>query len=81
MRVGFIGLGNMGSGMSRNLIRAGHDLIAYNRTRSRAEELQRLGAKVADTPAAAAAGVEALITMLADDRALQVIPPYSRGTA
>jgi 3-hydroxyisobutyrate dehydrogenase-like beta-hydroxyacid dehydrogenase len=71
MRVGFIGLGNMGSGMSRNLIRAGHDLIAYNRTRSRAEELQRLGAKVADTPAAAAAGVETLITMLADDRAVQ----------
>jgi 3-hydroxyisobutyrate dehydrogenase-like beta-hydroxyacid dehydrogenase len=71
MKVGFIGLGNMGSGMARNLIRAGHDLVVYNRTRSRAEELQRLSAKVADTPAAAAAGVEALVTMLADDRAVQ----------
>jgi 3-hydroxyisobutyrate dehydrogenase-like beta-hydroxyacid dehydrogenase len=71
MKVGFIGLGNMGAGMSRNLIRAGYDLVVYNRTRSRAEELQRLGAKVADTPSAAAAGAEALITMLADDRAVQ----------
>ena len=71
MKIGFIGLGNMGAGMARNLIKAGHDLIVYNRTRSRAEELQRLGAKVADTPAAAAARTEALITMLADDRAVQ----------
>jgi 3-hydroxyisobutyrate dehydrogenase-like beta-hydroxyacid dehydrogenase len=57
--------------MSRNLVKAGHDLVVYNRTRSRTEELQRLGAKIADTPAAAAAGAEALITMLADDRAVQ----------
>ena len=71
MKIGFIGLGNMGAAMARNLIKAGHDLIVYNRTRSRAEELQRLGAKVADAPATAAAGTEALITMLADDRAVQ----------
>jgi 3-hydroxyisobutyrate dehydrogenase-like beta-hydroxyacid dehydrogenase len=71
MKVGFIGLGNMGLGMSRNLVKAGHDLVVYNRTRSRTEELQRLGAKIADTPAAAAAGAEVLITMLADDRAVQ----------
>jgi 3-hydroxyisobutyrate dehydrogenase-like beta-hydroxyacid dehydrogenase len=45
--------------------------VVYNRTRSRTEELQRLGAKIADTPAAAAAGAEVLITMLADDRAVQ----------
>jgi 3-hydroxyisobutyrate dehydrogenase-like beta-hydroxyacid dehydrogenase len=73
MKIGFIGLGNMGAGMARNLIKAGHDLIVYNRTRSRAEELQRLGAKVADTPGTAAAGTEALITMLADDRAVQEV--------
>ncbi len=71
MKVGFIGLGNMGLGMSRNLVKAGHDLVVYNRTRSRTEELQRLGAKVVETPAAAAAGAEVLITMLADDRAVQ----------
>jgi 3-hydroxyisobutyrate dehydrogenase-like beta-hydroxyacid dehydrogenase len=71
MKVGFIGLGNMGAGMSRNLIKAGHDLIVYNRTRSRAEELQHLGAKVANCASEAAAGAEALITMLADDGAVQ----------
>jgi 3-hydroxyisobutyrate dehydrogenase-like beta-hydroxyacid dehydrogenase len=71
MKVGFIGLGGMGAGMSRNLIKAGHDLVVYNRTRSRAQELQSLGAKVADTASEAAVGVEALISMLADDRAVQ----------
>ena len=71
MKVGFIGLGSMGAGMSRNLIKAGHDLVVYNRTRSRAQEIQSLGAKVADTASEAAVGVEALITMLADDRAVQ----------
>jgi 3-hydroxyisobutyrate dehydrogenase-like beta-hydroxyacid dehydrogenase len=57
--------------MSRNLIKAGHDLVVYNRTRSRAQEMRSLGAKVADTASEAAAGVEVLITMLADDRAVQ----------
>jgi len=71
MKVGFIGLGSMGSGMSRNLLKAGHELVVYNRTQSAAEELGRLGAKVADSPSNVAAGVEALITMLADDRAVQ----------
>ena len=71
MKVGFIGLGSMGSGMARNLIKAGHTLVVYNRTRSRAEELRPLGAQVAATPGEAAAGAEAVITMLADDRALE----------
>jgi 3-hydroxyisobutyrate dehydrogenase-like beta-hydroxyacid dehydrogenase len=71
MKVGFIGLGSMGTGMSRNLIKAGHDLVVYNRTRSRVQEMQSLGAKVADSPSEAAVGAEALITMLADDRAVQ----------
>src|SRR2546428_124035 len=71
MRVGFIGLGKMGSAMARNLIKARHSLVLHNRTRSRAEELQPLGAEVAGTPGEAASGVEALITMLADDRAVE----------
>lgn len=70
MKVGFIGLGNMGMPMARNLIRAGHELIVYNRTRSRAEELQADGARVADSPAEAARDAEVLITMLADDHAV-----------
>jgi 3-hydroxyisobutyrate dehydrogenase-like beta-hydroxyacid dehydrogenase len=71
MKVGFIGLGKMGSAMARNLIKAGHALVLYNRTRSRVEELQPLGAEVAGTPGEAASGVEALITMLADDYAVE----------
>ena len=71
MEVGFIGLGNMGSAIARNLAKAGHSLRVYNRTRARAEEFRALGATVAATPGEAASGVEVLITMLADDHALE----------
>lgn len=71
MNVGFIGLGNMGSAMARNLIKAGHTLTVYNRTRSRSEELLSVGATVAGTPGEAASGAEALITIVADDRAVE----------
>lgn len=56
-RVGFIGIGLMGSGMARNLVAAGHDVVVWNRTRSKAEAVA--GATVADSPAdvAASAGV------------------------
>ena len=50
MKIGFVGLGSMGSGIARNLIKAGHALTVYNRTKSRAEDLRPLGAKVAETP-------------------------------
>lgn len=70
MKVGFVGLGAMGSAMARNLLKAGHEVTVYNRTRARAEELARDGAKVAASPAETAAG-EVVITMLADDHALE----------
>jgi 3-hydroxyisobutyrate dehydrogenase-like beta-hydroxyacid dehydrogenase len=63
----------MGQSMARNLIRAGHRLTVYNRTRQRAEALGSEGARVADTPADAAADAEVLITMLSDDRAARSI--------
>ena len=50
MKVGFIGLGSMGLPMATNLLKAGHDLIVYNRTRGRAEDLAKQGAKVAGSP-------------------------------
>jgi 3-hydroxyisobutyrate dehydrogenase-like beta-hydroxyacid dehydrogenase len=71
MKVGFIGLGMMGSGMARNLIKAGHTLVVFNRTRSRAQELAQQGVSVAANPGEAAASAEVLITMLADDHALE----------
>jgi len=80
MKVGFIGLGNMGSTIARNLIKAGHDLTVYNRTRSRAEAFASLGASVAETPAEAAFDADALITMLADDRAVEDVI-FSPGNA
>ena len=73
MKVGFIGLGNMGSAIARNLIKAGHDLRVYNRTRSRAEAFASLGARIAETPSEAAADAEVLITMLADDAAVEAV--------
>jgi 3-hydroxyisobutyrate dehydrogenase-like beta-hydroxyacid dehydrogenase len=63
----------MGSGIARSMIGAGHDLAVYNRTRSRAEALAGEGAHVADSPADAATGVEVLVTMLADDRAVEQV--------
>ncbi|MGH8912363.1 MAG: NAD(P)-dependent oxidoreductase, partial [Acidimicrobiia bacterium] len=47
--IGFAGIGIMGSGMATNLVTAGHDVVVWNRTRSKAEEIE--GARVADTPA------------------------------
>ncbi len=73
MKVGFIGLGNMGSAIARKLIQAGHTLTVYNRTRARAEQFASLGARVAGTPAEAAVDAEALITMLADDTAVEAV--------
>jgi len=71
MRVGFIGLGNMGMPMARNLLAAGHQVRAYNRTLARAQELASEGAEVARTPAEAARDAEVLVTMLADDAAVE----------
>jgi 3-hydroxyisobutyrate dehydrogenase-like beta-hydroxyacid dehydrogenase len=71
MKISFIGLGSMGLPMARNLFSAGHDLTIYNRTRSRADELGRQGARVAASPREAAQGADILITMLADDSAVE----------
>lgn len=73
MRIGFIGLGNMGSPMAGNLIKAGHLLTVYNRTPSRAEKFRSLGGRIAASPAEAASDAEVLITMLADDRAVEEV--------
>src|SRR5258708_1551439 len=72
MDVGFIGLGNMGAGIARSLLRAGHRLTGYNRTRGRAEALRKDGASVAVSVAEACRG-EAVLTMLADDAALESV--------
>jgi 3-hydroxyisobutyrate dehydrogenase-like beta-hydroxyacid dehydrogenase len=72
MKIGFIGLGGMGSGMAMNLLKGGHDVTLYNRTRAKAEALIDNGAKVADT-ISQACQAEAVCTMLADDNAVESV--------
>jgi 2-hydroxy-3-oxopropionate reductase len=62
--VGFVGLGIMGKPMAENLLEAGYDLVAHNRTRHKAEELD--GATVADSPKEVAQNSDIIITMLPD---------------
>ncbi len=70
MDVGLIGLGKMGTGMAKSLLRAGHRVTVFNRTQTRAQALRADGAIVASSPAdACRAGI--VITMLADDAALE----------
>jgi 3-hydroxyisobutyrate dehydrogenase-like beta-hydroxyacid dehydrogenase len=80
MKVGFIGLGNMGSGMAANLIKAGHELTVYNRTQAKAQALVNQGARYAANIADACRG-EAVITMLADDNALEAVVFGDSGVA
>ena len=63
-RIGFIGIGLMGAPMAANLIRAGFRVQVWNRTASRCDPLLELGATLATSPAEAARGVEATLTML-----------------
>ena len=72
MRVGFIGLGNMGTGMALNTLAAGNEVTVYNRTASRMQPLVEKGAKAADSVKDACWG-EAVVTMLADDRAIEAV--------
>lgn len=70
--VGFIGLGNMGSAMATRLLEAGFDVTVYNRSPGKAEALAARGATVATTVAQACAG-DVVITMLANDDALDAV--------
>lgn len=72
MKVGFIGLGHMGRGMAGRLLEAGHDVTVYNRTSGKAQALIERGAHLAGRVADACQG-DAVITMLADDRAVEKV--------
>jgi 3-hydroxyisobutyrate dehydrogenase-like beta-hydroxyacid dehydrogenase len=70
MKIGFLGLGQMGQGMAGNLVKAGHAVRVYNRTAGKTSALVDLGAEAAQSVAEACAG-EAVVTMLADDKAVE----------
>ena len=72
MDVGFIGLGQMGAGMAANLVKAGYRVTVFNRTPARAAPLLAAGATAAEKLAEACRG-DAVITMVADDDALEAV--------
>lgn len=78
MRVGFIGIGRMGAGMAMNLIKAGHEVTVYNRTHRKAHALAEQGAHPAASIADACRG-DAVITMLADDAAVEEVVFGAKG--
>lgn len=65
-RIGFIGLGNMGGGMAARLAESGYQIAVYNRTRSKAEDAEKLGARVAASPADAARDADVVMLSLAN---------------
>jgi len=72
MKVGFIGLGRMGSAMAANLLKAGHEVAVWNRSPDKADPLVEAGARRATSPRDAAEG-EVVMTMLADDTAVEAV--------
>ena len=66
MKVGFVGLGLMGAPMSRNLLKAGHTVKAWNRTKSKVDEFVADGGEAASSPENAATDVDVVITIVTD---------------
>ena len=66
MKVAFIGMGTMGVGMARNILKAGHDVIVHNRTRHKEESLAAEGAQRAASPREASAGAEIIVVCVSD---------------
>ena len=81
MKLAFIGLGRMGAGIARNLLRAGHDLTVYNRTPEKAQALANNGAHIAASAPDAVRNCEAVFTMLADDAAVADVVLEPEGIA
>ena len=75
MKIGFVGLGRMGGNMTRRLSRAGHDVVAYNRTHAVARQLADGEARVT-----AATSIEALVGLLAAPRAIWIMVPAGGPT-
>ena len=72
-KVGFIGLGRMGHGMAGRYLDAGFTVAVWNRSKAKAEDLIARGARWASSPADAADGADAVVTMVADDEASRAV--------
>ncbi len=71
--LGFVGLGAMGSRLSRRLLEAGYPVVGYNRTPEKARDLVKAGLRVAGSPRAVAETAEAVFTMVTDNAALRAV--------
>lgn len=71
--VAFIGLGRMGRGMAGRYLDGGFTVAVWNRSKARADDLVARGARRANSPADAAAGADAIVTMVADDQASRAV--------
>jgi 3-hydroxyisobutyrate dehydrogenase-like beta-hydroxyacid dehydrogenase len=80
-KVGFMGLGIMGSAMAGNILKAGYPLTVYNRTKAKTEPLAQAGAQVADTPLALAEAVDVVIAMVTGPDALYELLWGEKGAA
>ena len=78
-QLAFVGLGAMGSRLTRRLLEARHSVAGYNRTPSKARELEAAGLKIAATPRAAAEGAAVVFSMVTDDAALRAVALGSDG--
>jgi 3-hydroxyisobutyrate dehydrogenase-like beta-hydroxyacid dehydrogenase len=79
MKIGFIGLGQMGAAIAANLVGARHDVAVWNRSADKAQSLTQAGAALAATPKGAAVGREVVFTMLSDDAVLEAVLDGDHG--
>ncbi|MDQ1445846.1 MAG: 3-hydroxyisobutyrate dehydrogenase, partial [Acidimicrobiaceae bacterium] len=81
LRIAFVGLGGMGGGMACRLAESGFPMAVYNRTASKADEVAGLGARVASSPADAAAEADMVLLSLADESVVEQLLYGSDGGA
>ena len=79
LKVGWIGLGNMGQPMSTRLLEAGYHVTVYNRNAAKADAVVKAGAKLASSPKEAATGADIVFTMVSDNAALEGVTLGANG--
>jgi 3-hydroxyisobutyrate dehydrogenase-like beta-hydroxyacid dehydrogenase len=78
-KLGFVGLGVMGGGITKRLLAAGHDVVGYNRTREKAHWLVDLGLRLEDTPRQVAEHADVVFSMVTNTTALEAITDGPNG--
>jgi len=81
MRIGFIGLGNLGTPIAENLLQKGHAIFVYNRTAAKAQPLIEKGATVAGSPKELASACDIVFSIVSDDAVLNHITLGDEGIA